>query len=244
MKTALSVLVIETKLFLRERAAVFFTFLFPLFLLFLFGSIWGSSPDFFGMLTPMLLAIVTFSGALYSVGLVLAYYREGGILKRISLTPLKPRNYMYGIIAHRFLVVFLQSLFLLAIPVLVLGLTIRGDLLSLLLFLSLGILSLLSIGGVVAGLSRSITLANAIAKVVFVPLMFLSGAFMPISMYPEFLQKFAKINPIHHYIKGLQNIILEGHGLADESERAFILLALLLVCFVISKKTILQNTDQ
>ncbi len=244
MRTAVDVLVIESKLFLRERAAVFFTLLFPLFLLFLFGAIWGDSPDFYGMLVPMLSAIVTFSGALYSVGLVLAYYREAGILKRISLTPLRPRNYIYGMIAHRFLVVAMQSLLLLAIPVLFLGLNIRGNIFTLLAFLSLGTLSLLSVGGVVAGLSPNITVANAVAKVIFVPLMFLSGAFIPITMYPELLQDIAQINPIHHYIKGLQAIILEGHGLTDERGRVALLLSLLVACFIVSRKTILYFEER
>ncbi len=235
MKKLFSVIVIETKMFLRTGIAVFFTFIFPFFLLILFGSIWGKR--FIPYLVPMLIAMVSSSSAIYSIGTILPIYRESGILKRITVSPLKGWTYIYGLVSARFLIALFQSLLIIIIAKLFYNFEIKGDVFSLLLFLLIGILSTLSIGGFIAGISKNSESATSISNFTFTPLMFLSGAFVPMFILPKFFQKLAQISPVYHFIKALQDIIIIGNSLKKEwIHLAFLVFSLFVFSFI-TKKT-------
>lgn len=235
MRKLLWVITIEIKMFLRTGIAVFFTFIFPFFILLLFGSIWGKK--FIPYLVPMLLAMAAGSTALYAIGVTLPNYRETGIFKRIIVSPLKGWTYIYGLVLARFLIVFLQSILLIVITKLFYGLQIKGDILSLLFFLILGIFSTLSIGGLIASISKTGEMAISISNITFSPLMFLSGAFVPIFIFPKFFQKLANFSPVYHFIKVMQDIILQGSSLRNELDHFLFLFITLIVFYLITKKT-------
>lgn len=237
MKKLMKIAVIETKLFFRQKIAVFFTFLFPLFLLFLFGSIWGKEPNYFSYLLPMLVSIVAFSNALFGVGSVLAFYRESGILKRIGITPLPARIYIYGLLAARFFMVIFQSVFLFILALIFYDVKVKGNFGALILALIIGILSMISIGGIVASFSKTHEASIAISNVLFTPLSFLSGAFIPIFILPKFLQTLAKGSPLYHFIKVMQDIMVQGKGLSDEALSLAVIIGCLLVCSLVTAKT-------
>lgn len=235
MRKILSVIIIETKMFVRTGIAVFFTFIFPLLILFFFGSIWGKR--FIPYLVPMLIAMVSTSTAIYSIGTILPIYRETKILKRITVSPLKGWTYIYGLVLARFLIAFLQSLFTVIIARLFYGLEIKGNIFTLLFFLIIGILSTLSIGGLIAGVSKNSETATTISNITFFPLMYLSGVFIPIFILPKFFQKLAHISPVYHFIKVLQDIIMIGSSLKKEwIHLAFLTLSFFIFSFI-TKKT-------
>ncbi len=237
MKKFAKVALIETKLFFRQKIAVFFTLLFPLFLLFLFGSIWGKEPNYFSYLLPMLVSIVAFSNALYGVGAVLSFYRESGILKRIGITPLPARTYIYGLLASRFLIVIFQAVFLFIVALIFYTVKVKGSFAALVIVLVIGVLSMISIGGIVAGFSKTYEASIAISNVLFTPLSFLSGAFIPIFILPKFLQTLANGSPLYHFIKVMQEIMVQGKGLREELVSLSVVVGCLLVCALISAKT-------
>jgi len=237
MKKLLKVALIEIKLFFREKTAVFFTFLFPLFLLFLFGSIWGKQKDYFSYLIPMLISIVAFSNSLFGVGVVLAYYRETGILRRMGITPIPARTYIYGLLATRFLIIIGQSMLLFVLAKIFYTVPVKGNPASLILVILAGILSMISFGGVIAGFSKSHESAIALANVFFTPLSFLSGAFIPIFILPKFLQTIAKGSPVYHFIKAMQDIMIHGKRLKDIWVSLAVIIGFLVVCSFISAKT-------
>lgn len=231
MRKLFSVILIEIKMWLRTGIAVFFTIIFPLFVLFFFGSIWGKR--FIPYLVPMLIAMVSTSTAIYSIGTILPFYRESGILRRITVSPLKGWTYIYGVLLARFLIVFLQSILLIVIAKISYELEIKGNIFALLLFVILGIFSTLSIGGLIAGVSKNSEMATTISNFTFTPLMFLSGAFIPIFIFPKFFQKLANFSPVYHFIKAMQDIIREGSSLQREwIHLAYLFLALIVFSFI------------
>ncbi len=241
MRKLFSVIVIEIKMLLRTGKAVFFAFIFPLFVLFFFGSIWGKR--FIPYLVPMLIAMVSTSTAIYSIGTILPVYRESGILRRISVSPLKGWTYIYGLLLARFFIIFLQSIFLIIVAKSFYGLEIRGNLFALLFFILLGTFSVLSIGGLIAGVSKNSEMATTISNFTFTPLMFLSGAFIPIFLFPKFFQKLANFSPVYHFIKAMQDIIREGSSLQREWIHLAYLCFTLIVFSFITKKLHLKNNE-
>ena len=97
MKGLMKLIWVEFKLYMRQPQAAFFTLVFPLLLLFMFGSIYGNKPTpFFGghgmvdVSTPAYIAIILGSTGFMSMSIIVSTYRERGILRRFRATPLRP----------------------------------------------------------------------------------------------------------------------------------------------------------
>src|SRR6476659_2476906 len=89
---------LEIKIFVREPLGLIGTVGIPVVVFVVFGRIFGnrlSSPPprmagFVGTELPVLAAILMTLSAVLSLITVIAIYREGGILKRLRATPLRP----------------------------------------------------------------------------------------------------------------------------------------------------------
>jgi len=97
MKSLLKMTWMEAKLFLREPVGAFFTLVFPLMMLFLFGSIYGNTPTpiFNGYGTidisiPAYTAMIVATTGLMGLTITLAANRENGVLRRLRTTPISP----------------------------------------------------------------------------------------------------------------------------------------------------------
>lgn len=75
------------------------------------------------------------------------------------------------------------------------------------------ILSGISLGTVIATLSRSAQQAQLTAFFVNPPLASLSGALNPVEAMPALLQPLTVINPIHHFATIARGAMLKGSGL-------------------------------
>jgi ABC-2 type transport system permease protein len=236
MKHILRIAGLEMRFLLRDKMALFFTFFFPFFLLFLFGSIWGKIPGYYGMLMPMIIAMAALSGGLFGIGIGLTSYRETGIFRRLSLTPLTSRAYILGTLLCRFTVLLGESAVLLAIMTGPLRQPIRGSLVTMGLFVVIGLLAMLALGTLIATLARNTEAAIAIGNIVFTPGMFLSGGFIPLSILPPFMQKAAVISPMHHMIAAMQTIILRPHGIGPNLGSLAYLTVFFVACALLSRR--------
>src|ERR1700684_1443544 len=98
--------------FWRNPQSAFFTFVFPVVIITLFGALFhgvGRSSYFFGLSALQYyvptIAAVSVLGACYSqLAIVLAMRRQDGILKRVRATPLPAWAYFLGLLAHCILV--------------------------------------------------------------------------------------------------------------------------------------------
>jgi len=98
MKSFAKMTWMEARLFLREPVSAFFTLVFPLIMLFIFGSISGntslpgsgSGQGMIDHLIPALIAMVIGMTGLMPITITLATYRENGILRRLRTTPVSP----------------------------------------------------------------------------------------------------------------------------------------------------------
>lgn len=236
MKNLFRVAFLESRFMLRDKLTLFFTFLFPFFLLAFFGGIWGKYPGYYGMLIPMLIAMVALSGGLFGIGIVLAQYRQTGVFQRLSLTPLSSRTYILGTMIGHFFFLLAESVALLLVMRFYLGQAIVGNPLELLLAIIIGLLAMLSLGGLVASQVKNSDGAVAVGNIIFTPLMFLSGGFIPLSVMPPFVQKMAQFSPVYHYIKVMQQITLEGHTLTQEWFSLLVLLVFSTICILLSRR--------
>lgn len=208
----------ETKLFLREPMATFFTVAFPLLLLFAFGAIFGndpgSAPGEVGYTTyalPGYVALTVGSLGLLSLPTTLAIYRDQGILRRFRVTPLRPTAVL-GAQGVVHLLMLLGSVgLLLGAALLVYDVPMPDRPLLVFASILLATLSFLTLGFLLGAVAPTARVAQAVGNALFFPMLFLSGAAIPQFLFPEWLKTASATLPLTHATRLLQDAWLQGH---------------------------------
>ena len=173
--------------FWRNPQSAFFTFVFPVVIITLFGALFGSvgrSSYFYGLSALQYyvptIAAVSVLGACYSqLAIVLSTRRQNGILKRIRATPLPAWAYFVGLLAHCALVSLADIALIVGVGRLY-GVPFPSHWPAIALTLVLGAASFCALGVAVASVISNAEAAPAVAQLVLFPLLFLSGTYMPI----------------------------------------------------------------
>jgi ABC-2 type transport system permease protein len=217
MKALQKMIIVEFKLFLRQPLAAFFTLVFPLFLLFLFGSIYGNEPsELLGgrgnvdVSVPGYIAMIIATAGLTNLPVVLATYREQGILRRYQASPLKNSTLLLAQLIVTALTVLVGGALLVATAVLIYDLTLPVSLWGTLLAFVLGSLSFLALGLLLAGVLATSRTTTAVGMALHFPMIFLSGAGLPRQILPENIQRFGDWLPLTHVVNLIQDMWFGG----------------------------------
>ena len=231
MSAWLSNTVIDLKLTFRDRQALFWNYLFPLFFLFLFATIFGrGNPKAVTHLMPGMLAISAMAAGFFGLSIGLVTARERGTLRRYKLAPIQPWLIISSQVASNFVIALSTLLLQLALARIIYHIEIVGSFWNLLVMLSVGALAFLSLGFIVASVAESVKVALVMANVLFYPLMFLGGATLPVQMLSPSLRKVSRLLPSNFLVEGLGRIMVDGDGLGN----TLLHLAVLGVTFVTS----------
>jgi ABC-2 type transport system permease protein len=207
--------VMQFKLYLREPIAFFFSLAYPALLLLFFGYIYGNdpAPDFWGRnfgtvdaSVPAYAGIIIGTVALMGIPIDTASNRESGVLRRYRATPLRPVVYLLANVIVYLMITLLGMAILVVVGKLVFGLRMAGSWFSVLVALLLSALAFFSAGYLIASLAPTARIAQVVGMVIFFPMMFLSGAGMPLQLLPETLQQVSKYLPLTYVVKLLQGL--------------------------------------
>jgi len=217
MKAFLTLTWTESKLFLREPAATFFTLGFPLLLLVAFGAIFGndpaSAPGDVGYTTyalPGYIALTIGSLGLLSLSITLATQRDQGILRRFRVTPLRPTTMLSAQATVNLVMLVVSAVLLLVAATLAYDVPLPASpMLALAALLFAGI-SFLAIGFLLGALTPTARTAQALGMSLFFPMLFLSGAAIPQFLFPDWLRSISLALPLSHTTRLLQDAWLHG----------------------------------
>ncbi|MER7926818.1 ABC transporter permease [Streptomyces sp. NPDC096057] len=201
MNTA--VLRAELRLFRREPGALFWILLFPTLLLVILGSIPGfrhHEADLGGLRTvdvyvPVAVLLGMIVGALQSMPQNLTGYRERGILRRMSATPVRPTALLAAQMVVYGAAALASALCALIVGRLAFGVRLPKQPGGYLLALLLAVLAALALGAVVSALSRTTKIAGAIGSAVFFPMMFCAGVWIPVNSMPDVMARIVGYTP-------------------------------------------------
>ena len=243
MKSLLKMAWMEAKLFLREPASAFFTLVFPLIYLFMYGAISGNKPmpEFGGQRMidaslPNLIAVIICIAGLMDITMTMATYREKGILRRLRTTPVSPLVVLVAQVIVVFAMTALGMLLLVVAGKLFYHVRFDGNIFSLLLGFVLSSLSFYGIGFVLAGTMPTVRSAWVVGMVLMYPMMFLSGAFFPVEMMPAVVQKVSAFMPLT-YVVNLLHGLWTGEPWSSHLLDVGVLAGILLLGIITSAKT-------
>lgn len=202
--SAAAVLRSEARLFLREPASLFWILVFPTALLCVLGAIPSfrkPSPDLGGprvidLYVPVTVLLALITSGIQSMPPVLSGYRERGVLRRMSTTPVRPGALVGAQVVLHGAAVVVSGLLALAVGRTVFGVALPGHVPGYLAAFVLAALTTLALGGTVAAVSRTVKIAQAVGSVVFFPSMFTAGVWLPVPAMPDALQRIVHLTPL------------------------------------------------
>src|SRR3989449_6668450 len=228
---------LEIKIFMREPLGAIGTIAVPVLMFVVIGRVLGrravtASSRFsalIGVDVPVFASVMITLSAVLSLVTIISIYREGGILKRLRATPLRPHT----ILTAHVIVKLLLSAVTLAVMVLV-GqryypppADVRmADFTLALLFSTL---SILSIGFVIASLVPTARFAQPVGALVFYPMIAVSGLFVRLDALPPAAQTVARVLPITYAVSLLRGI-WKGDAWSSHAVDIAALAAVFVVC--------------
>jgi ABC-2 type transport system permease protein len=206
----------ETKLSVRNLTGPLWGIGFPLVILIVLGSIPAlrKPKDSIGGLTDFdvyVPVLILFNLAILATGALpttLAGYRENGVLRRMRTTPVGPARVLAAQLAANFAIALVAMALFLAVAGLGFGVGLPRHPLGFAVAWLLGAAALLSIGLLITALAPGTGAATAIGTVLFFPMMFFAGLWLPMSMMPETLQTIGRYTPLGSGIQAFQEAYL------------------------------------
>ena len=203
----------ETKLFFREPTIVFFTLAFPPILLVILGVIPAMrepSADLGGLraidvYVPVIVAMGLALFALNSLAQLFATYREKGVLRRMRTTPVKPGVMLGAQLLMAAVLSVATMLVVLAIGRLAFDVGLPRHLPAHLISYLLAALAMFAVGLLVAALAPSGKSAGAIGTLVFFPLVFFAGLWVPRAEMNDVLRTISDLTPLGAGVQSLQD---------------------------------------
>jgi ABC-2 type transport system permease protein len=242
MRSFIKMTWMETKLFVREPVGAFFTLVFPLMMLFLFGSIYGNEPSTFfngygtvDISVPAYTAMIIATTGLMGLTITMATYRENGILRRLRTTPIKPLTILTTQVVVLYLMTTIGLVMLVIAGKLVYHMRFEGNIFNVFLGFSLGSLSFFAIGFIVASLMPSARTAQIVGMVILYPMLFLSGAGFPRELLPDAIVKFSTFLPLTYVVNLLRGLWV-GNAWSQHTTDILVLVIVLVVGVLISVK--------
>jgi ABC-2 type transport system permease protein len=221
----------EQRLYWRSRELAFFTFLFPILIFVLLGSVYGDDvieEEHVKGSSYLLAGVLGYgiaSTAFAGLAIVVVLRRENGILKRLRATPLPPGIYLAGVLASTVLVFLVEAAVLIALARLIFDVPLPDQWVSLVLALLLGALAFAALGIALSGVIRSGEGSSAVVNAIYLPAAFLAGAFWTPHAYPRFLEVIAEILPLTYFIRLMRDVVLRNETLWASWESAVVVAA-------------------
>jgi ABC-2 type transport system permease protein len=164
---------------------------------------------YFNAYVPIFLALVIAALAFYGLPIPLAIYRDQGILRRLSTTPVPPAWVLAAQLVLNACFAVLELILLLVVAIAAFGVAAPKSASGLVLALSLSIAAVFAIGLWVSAIARPRT-AGMLAAGCFFPLMFFAGLFLPRAEMPKALLDVSNLTPLGAAVQAIQSSLLSG----------------------------------
>lgn len=206
-RRATALLRAETALFLRDGPAAIFSVLTPALILVGAGlaipgmrsTIEGGALDGLRLIqiyTPAVLTMALATPAISTLPTVVATYREHGVLRRLSTTPLRPTTVLAVQVVINLVAFLVAALLAIILATAVFDTPNPRHIPTALLSLIVGALALFGLGMVIAARAPTSAAASGISMLVYFPMLFLAGLWTPGPLMPELARQLATYTPV------------------------------------------------
>ncbi len=230
MKSFKALIAIDLKLALRQRSVIFFNYLFPLIFFFIFGqAMHAERGAAMTIVIAMVLIIGILGNGLFGAGIRAVQEREANILRRYKVTPITPAPLLVASVVTGWILYMPNVILIFTLAHYLYGMPWPQSMPSILIFISIAIAGFRSIGLILASVVNSMQESQLLVQLIYLPMLFLSGATFPLSLFPPWLLVITQFVPATYMVVGIQGMLLRNEGIAANIQPA---LALILTAFV------------
>ncbi|MGA8682591.1 MAG: ABC transporter permease [Acidimicrobiales bacterium] len=211
----------------RNPLGAFFTFFMPVMFLVIFGSLYnnqkapsvldaGGAISFDQYFVPAILTLGVISACYTQLAIQLSNQRDAGLLKRVRSSPLPPAAYLFTVVLSCLIRTAVLVGITLAVGGLFYGLVFPAHAaLALVVVVGIASVTFSAIGIAITAAIPNADAAPAIVNGIYLPLMFISGTFFPLSS-SSILTKIASYFPVRPFVQAsfaALNPLVHGSGI-------------------------------
>lgn len=207
---------VETKLFFREPATWIVSLLLPTTILLVLGALVPGRPDkafggqrFIDFYVPSLVVITLATLGVNTLPIRLTTWREKGVLRRLSTTPIRPATLLGIQLGVNMAVAIAAVLLLIVLGRLAFQISLPRHAAGFAAAFLLGMAALFAVGMLIAAVAPSARAGSAVSLPVFFLTMFLGGVYLPRLFLPKFLIRMGDYAP-----PGIQALLDAWRGIA------------------------------
>lgn len=161
-------------------------------------------------LIPGVIAMSIMQLGVFGVAFGFVSLKKRGIFRRLSVTPIRPREFITAQVAMRVIITLLQIGLMVGVGMAFLHLHFIGNLALMALIGLLGSVVFLGFGFAIAGVSKTEDQVAPIANIISLPMMLLSGVFFSRSDLPGFVHTITDFIPLTPLADGLRSVAIDG----------------------------------
>ena len=201
------------QLALRNKMFFFFSVVFPLGMFFLYAGIFARSNP--RAVSYFLGPVIAFNvmGSFWGLSATLVMFREQGILRRFHVTPVTATDMLASSLLANYVLTLPTVSLELFLARFIFHVPSLGNLFSLAVLVTVGAVSFGSLGLVVASVTNTMQETQVLNQIIWLPLIFLSGATFPLSYLPESVQHFGLFLPATYLVTALQSALYQSFSI-------------------------------
>jgi ABC-2 type transport system permease protein len=211
MRGLLKLTGLEIRIFMREPLGFFAAVGVPLAMFLVLGRSVSAGPDqgprtaqFLAQDLPLFLSIFISINAALSLIAVISIYREGGILKRLRATPLRPAVILGAHVLVKLVFTALSLALMMVAGRRFYPVTMHPHVAPFALAMVVTTVTILCMGFVVASMVGTARFAQLVGSAVFYPMLVVSGMFVPLSAMPRAWRAVGEVLPMSHAVELLR----------------------------------------
>jgi len=190
--------------------------------------------NYFNFLAPGLMIMIVMMSVMTGIPEAISKEKEMGTFDGMLSAPISQLSVIVGKTAALCTRGLIQCMIILAIAIVLFGVTIQGSILLAFFMLLLGIFSFIGIGIMAISLSGDQASSTMIVNLLMFPMMFLGGVFYPIQQMPWFMQAISQVIPLTYAADAMRKIMLLNAGVGDVMTQILILVAFGVVTMAIA----------
>lgn len=195
----------------RSKPSIFWNFAFPILVLIGCSYIFGKGdPAMVAQIIPGILTINVLAATLFCISFYMVSLRERELYRRLHATPVTAATVVVAHSLTALVNIAIACALQFAIAKILFRIVIRGSAIDVTIALLLTAFAFIPLGLLVGSVAQDMRTGPAISNVLFFPLVFLSGAAMPLFLTPTWIQRLSTLVPSTYAVELLQTAILRG----------------------------------
>jgi ABC-2 type transport system permease protein len=234
---------LEIKIFLREPLGAVGSILFPVLVFVVLGRFLGgrltpgsiAATGFVRVGLPVFVSVLIALSGVMSLVTIISIYREGGILKRLRATPLRPQTILTAHVLVKLTLTLVTMMLMMAAGKRYYPINVNVPVFGFTVALLISTWSILSIGFVIASIVPTARFAQPIGAAILYPMLALCGLFVPLESLPPALRTLAHVLPLTYAVSLLQGI-WKGEAWSAHLGDVAALIVIFAICTTLSAK--------